>query len=97
MANATVVGLYSKYLNAASSLLRLPTVVVDVQDNGEDAYQLMTEFTCEATTGVIELRFSARTPEIDDATLEAMKEVAKSVGIDADTVDGVSVVDHSSC
>lgn len=91
--------LYTKFLEGMEGTLMLPTVVVDVQVGADGLYSTMTEYTCLGAAGsqVTELRFSSRTGKLDDATLQSMKDVAVSVGIDQSLVDSVYVVNHSKC
>merc|ERR1712032_1043605 len=86
---AKVPGQYIKQANMpGGSLLQLPTVVVDVNDGGDDKYDAMTLYSCLDRIGPIsdpwgnhidELVFATRQPTIDGATLDAMKEKARQI------------------
>ena len=62
------IGMYTKWLKGAKVMLTLPTVIVDVEGDG-DQYDFMIEYTCKNESPLIEateLRFSARTSTISD-------------------------------
>mmetsp|Transcript_81166 Transcript_81166/g.216899 ORF Transcript_81166/g.216899 Transcript_81166/m.216899 type:complete len:193 (-) Transcript_81166:135-713(-) len=92
-------GVYTKYLQGAKALLQLPTVVVDVtESNGQ--YSLMTTYTKKDIVGkasVQELRLVARTPTLDNATLQGMVDVARKVGIDESMIEKLKPVNHTGC
>jgi hypothetical protein len=88
-------GVYVKYLNGFKILLKLPTVVVDVEEGSDGQYSLMTEISQKAI--VTELRFLARTPSVPTETLQKMRQVAASVGIAQSTIDRMTVVNHTAC
>lgn len=92
-------GIYIKWLKGAEALLTLPTVIVNVTDNGEK-YDFLIEFTCKNESPqieVTELRFSSRSPIISDQQFQKMKQTALAVGISQELVDSVKFVNHSSC
>ena len=91
--------MYSKYLKGASLLLTLPTVIVDLQGDG-DQYDYMIEFTCKNESPLVEvteLRFSSRNMSISDEQFASMKQTALDAGIDESIVNSVALVDQSGC
>lgn len=99
MTDVAEAGMYTKWLKGAKAMLTLPTVVVDVEGDG-DTYDYLIEFTCKNESPLVEvteLRFSARTNSISDEQFQKMKQTALDVGIDADLVQSVQLVDHSKC
>lgn len=94
------VGLYKKYLNGAQALLTLPTVIVDVTDGSDGRYERLIEYTVKSVVGIThvsELRFSARTTEVDDNTLQQMLDVCTALNIDAKMIKRMNKIDHSAC
>ena len=67
-ANPDEVGMYTKWLKGAKAMLQLPTVIVDVEGDG-DLYDYLIEFTCKNESPLVEvteLRFSSRESSISD-------------------------------
>ena len=91
--NSTTRGWYAKKAKMpGSKLLTLPTVIVDATAD------TMTLFSCINplhAAQVNELVFATRKPTIDNATLQAMKDVARQLGVPS--IDKLKTVDHSSC
>jgi hypothetical protein len=93
-------GLYKKYLHGAQALLTLPTVIVDVTDGSDGRYERLIEYTVKSVVGIThvsELRFSARTKEVDDDTLQQMLDVCTALNIDAKMIERMKKIDHSAC
>eukprot|EP00939_MAST-03C_sp_MAST-3C-sp1_P000371 g371.t1 len=99
--NGTMVpGVFTNYLEGAKNLLKLPTVIVDVQTNDEDQYVTYTQFTCKEEAGlakVTELRVSSRSKTVSDDVLAGLKKAAIEYGVPSDVVNGLREVDHSKC
>ena len=93
-------GRFLKYVDGQKDTLTLPTVVVDYTTDEEGNYVNLTEFTCQGTEDIVlatELRFQSRDKTLDDATLAAMQARAVELGIPAEIVYGVNIVDQSHC
>ena len=91
--------MYTKWLKGAKAMLQLPTVIVDVEGDG-DLYDYLIEFTCKNESPLVEvteLRFSSRESSISDEQFAKMKQTALDVGISEDIVKSVQIVDHSKC
>jgi len=87
---------YSKYKTGASLLLRLPTAIVDVVDEGnEEGYDFYVEYS--KVLFVEEVRFLARVPSVRGERLSQMVRVAEEVGISGDLLKKMTVVDRSNC
>ena len=100
---ANLTGYYTKKAKMpGSSLLTLPTVVVDVipsSSDGSGPYEAMTLYSCINplhAAQVNELVFASRSRTIDDATLDSMKSVAQAAGVTWDDAK-LKRVDHSKC
>ena len=99
-ADAEQTGVYVKYVKGQKALLDLPTVMVDFTTDGNGEYQTLTEFTCKEKLGVVvatELRISSRDKQLDDATLEDLKQRALDLGIPPQELSKITIVDHSRC
>eukprot|EP00049_Salpingoeca_infusionum_P019450 m.361921 g.361921 ORF g.361921 m.361921 type:complete len:797 (+) comp19985_c0_seq1:76-2466(+) len=98
-------GVYTKTVNMpGAGLIQLPTVVVDAtspsssHDSASNGYETLTLYSCATILGVTihELNFLTASKVVDNATLNAMEDTARSAGVEWDP-SRLSRVDHSTC
>lgn len=98
--DANVNGWYTKNAKMpGGDLLSLPTVVVDATSSSDGLYDTMTLYSCLDplhAVQVTELIFATRSKDLDKATLEKMKSVARGLGVTWKDSD-LTVTDQSKC